>query len=136
MKRLIGNANGTYLYRNEPVTVLLSAVFFTMALLVHAGTAVADKGNFSLYVDKSGNIRLPDDFRLSMTHLGSLFVPEGEASGFHDVYTEPETAKPIVKPGNFRTAPPWSRNCVRRLQAHTLRAKMSAMRQGTSSNGL
>ena len=102
MKRLIGNANGyTYLYRNKPVTVPLSAVLFTMALLVHAGTAVADKTDFSLYVDKSGNIRLPDDFRLSMTHLGSWFVPEGEASGFHDVYTEPETAKAYRKTGKF-----------------------------------
>jgi hypothetical protein len=102
MKCLIGNANiYTYPYRNEHVAVLLPAVLFTMALLAHAGTAIADKGDFSLYVDKSGNIRLPDDFRLSMTHLGSWFVPEGEASGFHDVYTEPETAKAYRKTGKF-----------------------------------
>ncbi len=102
MKRSIGSANmDTYLTRNEPVAVSLTAVLFTMALLAHAGTAMADKAGFSLYVDKSGNISLPDDFRLSMTHLGSWFVPEGEASGFHDVYTEPETARAYRKTGKF-----------------------------------
>jgi hypothetical protein len=102
MKRSIGNATRyTSLFRNKSIAVLLTAVLFTMALLTHAGTAMADKADFSLYVDKSGNIRLPDDFRLSMTHLGSWFVPEGEASGFHDVYTEPETAKAYRKTGKF-----------------------------------
>jgi len=102
MKRSIGNATRyTYLFRNKSVAVSLTAVLFTMALLTHAGIAMADKANFSLYVDKSGNITLPDDFRLSMIHLGSWFVPEGEASGFHDVYTEPETARAYRKTGKF-----------------------------------
>ena len=95
MKRSIGNATRyTYLFRNKSVAVL-----FTMALLAHAGTVMADKANFSLYVDKSGNITLPDDFRLSMIHLGSWFVPEGEASGFHDVYTEPGRQPARKQPG-------------------------------------
>ena len=102
MKRLIGNAIWyTSLLRNKPVTVLLTAVLFTMALLAHAGTTMTDKANFSLYVDKSGNISLPDDFRLSMIRLGSWFVSEGGISGFHDVYTEPETAKAYRKTGKF-----------------------------------
>ncbi|SCY08716.1 Cytochrome P460 [Nitrosospira sp. Nl5] len=102
MKLRIGNATRyTYLFRNESATVSLTAVLFAMALLAHPGTAMADKADFSLYVDKSGNISLPDDFRLSMTHLGSWFVPEGEASGFHDVYTEPETVRAYRKTGIF-----------------------------------
>ena len=117
------------------IAVLLTAVLFTMALL-HAGTAIADKGDFSLYVDKSGNIRLPDDFRLSMTHLGSWFVPEGEASGFHDVYTEPETARAYRKTGKF----PDGATLVKELRSSAAgtytRATMSAMQQVTSSNGL
>jgi hypothetical protein len=40
---------------------------------------------FSPYVDASGNISLPDDFRTTMVHLGSWFVPEGGASGFQGV---------------------------------------------------
>ena len=47
MNRLKEN---TYPYRNEHIAVLLSAVLFTVALLTHAGTAIADKGDFSLYV--------------------------------------------------------------------------------------
>lgn len=102
MKRSIRNAiRYTYLFQNKSIAVLSTAVLFAMALLAHAGTAMADKGNFSLYVDKSGNITLPDDFRLSMIHLGSWLVPEGEASGFHDVYTEPETARAYRKTGKF-----------------------------------
>lgn len=41
----------------------------------------------SEYVDKEGNITLPIDFRTSTIHLGSWFVPTGDASGFHGVYT-------------------------------------------------
>ena len=48
---------------------------------------------FSTYVDKDGNISLPADFRKNMVHLGSWFVPEGEASGFHDVYSKPITVE-------------------------------------------
>jgi len=44
--------------------------------------------SFSPYVDEKGNISLADNFRATMAHLGSWFVPEGDASGFHDVYTE------------------------------------------------
>lgn len=43
---------------------------------------------FSPYVDGTGNIKLPDDFRRTMVHLGTWFVPEGDASGFHDTYAD------------------------------------------------
>lgn len=56
---------------------------------------------FSPYVDSSGNISLPEDFRTSMVHLGSWFVPEGGASGFHDVYTERESVEVYRKTGRF-----------------------------------
>lgn len=46
---------------------------------------------FSKYVDNAGNIQLPNNFRQNMTHLGSWFVPEGDSSGFHDVYTEKDS---------------------------------------------
>lgn len=57
--------------------------------------------NFSPYVDKNGNISFPEKFRTSMIHMGSWFVPEGEASGFHDVYTEKETIEIFRKTGQF-----------------------------------
>jgi len=57
--------------------------------------------SFSPYVDSKGNINLPDDFRKTMVHLGSWFVPEGGASGFHDVYTEEETVDVFRQTGKF-----------------------------------
>jgi hypothetical protein len=56
---------------------------------------------FSPYVDASGNISLPDNFRTTMVHLGSWFVPEGGASGFHDVYTEKESVAAYLRDGKF-----------------------------------
>ncbi len=37
---------------------------------------------------KGEDLSLPADFRTSMVHLGSWFVPTGDASGFHDVYAD------------------------------------------------
>jgi Cytochrome P460 len=137
MKRLTANATQyTCLVRNKSVAVLLTAVLFTMALMVHAGTAMTDKTNFSLYVDRSGNIRLSDDFRLSMTHLGSWFVPEGEASGFHDVYTEPETARAYRKTGKFPDGATLAKELRSSAASDYTTGEMSAMRRMASSNGL
>ncbi len=56
---------------------------------------------FSPYVDANGNINFPKGFRTSMVHLGSWFVPEGGASGFHDVYTEKESVEAYRETGKF-----------------------------------
>ncbi|PVZ63476.1 cytochrome C [Pelagibaculum spongiae] len=77
------------------MSVMLSASFLM------ASEAIADDKSFSPYVDTQGNISLPDDFRISMVHLGSWFVPEGAASGFHDVYTEKSSAQAYRKTGKF-----------------------------------
>lgn len=79
---------------------VLTAFSLGLALL-HTNLVVADNSSFSPYVDKSGNISLPNDFRITMVHLGSFFVPEGDASGFHDVYTEAKTAIHYRKHGEF-----------------------------------
>ena len=63
-------------------------------------SAEADE-HFSPYVDGKGNISFPNGFRSSMVHLGSWFVPEGGASGFHDVYTEKESVETYRKTGKF-----------------------------------
>ena len=75
-------------------TLMLSALTFATASL-----ALAEE--FSPYVDANGNISLPEDFRSSMVHLGSWFVPDGGASGFHDVYTEAESVKAYLETGEF-----------------------------------
>jgi len=56
---------------------------------------------FSPYVDDKGNISFPNDFRTSMVHLGSWFVPDGGASGFHDVYTEKASVEAYRRTGKF-----------------------------------
>jgi hypothetical protein len=81
-----------------------STLSFGMAATLLFGymqtAALADE-TFSPYVDDAGNISLPDDFRATMVHLGSWFVPEGGASGFHDVYTEQATVEAYRQTGKF-----------------------------------
>ena len=74
----------------------LSAIIASLSLAAIA----ADEG-FSPYVDEQGSISFPEGFRTSMVHLGSWFVPEGGASGFHDVYTEKESVEAYRKTGSF-----------------------------------
>jgi hypothetical protein len=59
------------------------------------------ENRFSPYVDDKGNISFPSEFRDSMTHIGSWFVPEGGASGFHGVYTERESVDAFRETGIF-----------------------------------
>ena len=75
--------------------LVLAATFSLPFLPLQANEA------FSPYVDANGNISFPAGFRTSMVHLGSWFVPEGGASGFHDVYTERETVEAYRRTGKF-----------------------------------
>jgi hypothetical protein len=86
--------------------VVLASLSFSAALAEDA---------FSPYVDEVGNISLPDDFRTNLVHLGSWFVPEGGASGFHDVYTERETVEAFRRSGKF----PDGATLVKELRAST-----------------
>ena len=76
------------------------SVVFAAFLSIIIMPVYADN-SFSPYVDEKGNISLPDNFRTTMAHLGSWFVPEGDASGFHDVYTEKATVEAYRKTGKF-----------------------------------
>ena len=76
------------------------SMLVTTLICVTASTAIA-ADSFSANVDEQGNISFPTGFRTSMVHLGSWFVPEGGASGFHDVYTEKATVEAYRKTGQF-----------------------------------
>lgn len=78
-----------------------NSAIFSMILVLSLSSANAGDNFSSYYVDNKGNISLPEDFRASMVHLGSWFVPEGDASGFHDVYTERKTVEAYRKTGKF-----------------------------------
>lgn len=64
-------------------------------------SAAETKSAFSPFVDENGAISLPKDFRNTMSHLGSWFVPEGDASGFHDVYAQKADVTAYRKTGKF-----------------------------------
>jgi len=60
--------------------------------------------SFSPYVDSDGNIRLPKDYKLKWSHLGSWAVakkPGETVHEMHDVYTRPETIATFNKSGEF-----------------------------------
>ena len=74
--------------------MIVSKSLRRVALLVAASAAFSSASfadeDLSPHVSATGDIEFPTDFRTTMAHLGSWFVPSGGASGFHDVYTEKE----------------------------------------------
>ena len=87
---------------------------------------------FSPYVDATGNIKLPGGFRTSMVHLGSWFVPEGGASGFHDVYTEKESVEAYRRTGKF----PDGATLVKELRASISGSFTTGQGVSYATNGL
>ena len=51
--------------------------------------------------DAKGNIYFPGNFRSTLVHLGSWYVPEGGAAGFHNVYTQPSALEAYQATGKF-----------------------------------
>jgi len=105
----------------------LRSVLATVAAL--ASLTVSAQSSFSPHVDNEGAISFPEGFRTSMVHLGSWFVPEGGASGFHDVYTERESVEAYIETEAF----PDGATLVKELRASdsgsTRQVKTSALRQ-------
>lgn len=80
---------------------LVTCSFILVCAIAMFARGVTPAEVFSTYVSASGAIHLPSDFRTTMVHLGSWFVPQGEASGFHDVCTERSTAEAYRQTGRF-----------------------------------
>ena len=75
---------------------------FLMAVALGAQAVYASAENLPAeFVDAKGNITLPAQYRTNMIHLGSWFVPEGEASGFHGVYTNVGAMEAFREQGQF-----------------------------------
>lgn len=88
---------------SKPNTSKVSALLGVAlgSLLGLATLPTMAEGKFSPYVDKKGNISLPKNFQTDMAFMGSWFVPAGDASGFHEVYTEKSTIEAYRKTGKF-----------------------------------
>jgi cytochrome c len=58
---------------------------------------------YTTYVNKTGEISLPENYRPNWSHLGSWAVNDANAPGhgFHDVYTQPEVVKAFRETGQF-----------------------------------
>ena len=74
-----------------------------LCVAVIGGTAAAD--SFPPYVDDTGAISMPKDFR-SWTFLGTWGVATDEedavgSQGFHNVYTQPATVEAFRRTGKF-----------------------------------
>ncbi len=123
---------------NRSITLLLTAVLgvlvavFLIRVASNAGEPAAtgqsqaDVTPPGKYVDKDGRIRVPEDYRLKWTHLGSWFV-EGDKMGgggasVHDVYTQPETVLEFRKTGKWP-------------QGATLVKEIRSARQGKMTTG-
>jgi hypothetical protein len=74
-------------------------IFLALSSTSVAGEDVSK--SFTPLVDDKGNISFPDGFEQDMAHLGSWYVPEGGASGFHQVYTQSSSVDEFKKTGTF-----------------------------------
>jgi len=108
---------------------LCCAVGLTASGILHS-QSMGEK--FSPNVDEEGNISLPEDFRLNMVHLGSWFVADGDASGFHDVYTEASTVEAYRETGEF----PDGATLVKELRAHETGAFTTGQDVSFATSGL
>jgi hypothetical protein len=79
----------------------LKASTSMMLVLLSISANALQANEFSPYVDKNGEISFPKGYGISMAHLGSWFVPTGDASGFHNVYTERENIAAYRNSGKF-----------------------------------
>jgi hypothetical protein len=116
--------------RTTLISSATALALFTAALCVGtqngAGQQLGSSPPATLgkYVDKDGAIRLPEDYRLKWTHLGSWYVEgkKNEPGSLHDVYAEPEAVTA------FQNTSKWP-------QGATIVKEIRASRKGKMSTG-
>ena len=83
--------------------VLKAAMTAILIILPAVAYAAGESLMPSQYVDGKGSISLPRNFRAKWVHLGSWAVPAqtDPGSGFHDVYTQPESFRYYKKNKKF-----------------------------------
>lgn len=81
-------------------------ILFSMLLASMLGAVNAadmEQNTFGKIVDETGAISLPTNYRDHWAHMGSWMIPDPKAPGhgFHDVYTQPETALHYQRTSTF-----------------------------------
>lgn len=74
------------------------AVVLSIGLIVPFAQSQEDE-SFSPYVDKSGQITRPTDFKERWTFLGTWTLPDNKDAGMHIVYTQPGVVEEYKKNG-------------------------------------
>jgi hypothetical protein len=91
------------------------AFFFVATASIGAGSAESLDG-FERFVRPDGSFTFPgQSVRDDLVHLGSWFVPEGGAAGFHHVYTQAAAVVAYRETGEF----PDGTVLVKELRNHT-----------------
>lgn len=81
--------------------MLVVAVLIALPLIIGANSD--REKTYSPHVNPGGDISKPFDYRSNWVHLGSWVVSDEKSPGhgFHDVYTQPATAKTYKATGRF-----------------------------------
>ncbi|BBM03350.1 hypothetical protein GL2_34240 [Microbulbifer sp. GL-2] len=84
----------------------MRTIYLATVVLMFSLQAIAQedlKSTYSHYVDKQGNITLPQDYRRNWTFLGSYQVKSSNGKGWdtHNVYIQPEAVKAFRENGKF-----------------------------------
>jgi hypothetical protein len=86
------------------VALLVVSLGISTSLAVAVGTAADPPtlDGFERYVRDDGSFRFSrESATRGLAHLGSWFVPAGDAAGFHHVYTQPEAIEAYRATGAF-----------------------------------
>lgn len=85
-----------------PAAAVLCAAAALAAGALAAGRQIPEPDGFARFVNEDGSFRFSRELATrDLVHLGSWFVPEGDAAGFHHVYTQPGTAAAYRDTGAF-----------------------------------
>jgi hypothetical protein len=101
---------------------------FTLLALVAIGLSVASIGadtapaptldGYEHFVDEDGQLAFSPAKLRRLVHLGSWFVPEGDAAGFHHVYTQQAAIDHFRRTGRFPDGTALVKEIVRARRAN------------------
>jgi hypothetical protein len=92
---------------STPRSTRRHALFVVLATCLAAGSLSATSpagpalDGFQRFVHENGSFRFSRASTEGLVHLGSWFVPAGDAAGFHHVYTQPEAIAVYRETGRF-----------------------------------